>query len=362
MARLMTWGQKEWLLVSGALLLLATALKLGRLPALSGDEIVLLLLLWGLFTSVKGLENTGLLDQIAWRAENSGNITIKITLLTFLLAALVTNDAALIIIVPLTMTTNLPGKDWLIILEALAANAGSALTPFGNPQNLFIYWHYGLRFMEFVAVMAPFSLVSLAALLIFGRLVSGREEKHRAMPAGAGSCACARAALSASALAMVILVILHLLPIASLIPALLIMVLTDATALKTDYALLATFAVFMALSGNLRDMLGMEIADPHFVFAISALSSQVVSNVPVAVSMARMTGDWQALAWGTNAGGYGTLIASMANLIAWRFYTRPVSDGAQRRRFTMRFLAAGAMMLALLGLTWMLRSSLMAMS
>jgi Na+/H+ antiporter NhaD/arsenite permease-like protein len=101
-----------------------------------------LFILFVLFVVVKGLQRSGLLLRLSQRIEGGQFIPLKLVIATFCLSMLVTNDVALTVIVPLTLFLNIDRKDVLVILEALAANAGSALTLFGNPQNLFIYWFY----------------------------------------------------------------------------------------------------------------------------------------------------------------------------------------------------------------------------
>ena len=91
---------------------------------------------------------------------------------------LVTNDIALIVIVPLTLSLNINRKDILVILEALAANSGSALTPVGNPQNLYIYWFYDVPPDVFIKTIAPFSLFFLGLLIVSSILVRIRNDLH----------------------------------------------------------------------------------------------------------------------------------------------------------------------------------------
>ncbi len=95
-----------------------------------------------------------------------GQVSLKLVLGTFFISMVVTNDVALIAIVPITLMLQTPYKGWLVILEALAANAGSALTPIGNPQNLFIYWHYQVNPLSFVQEIAPFSAAFLVLLIV----------------------------------------------------------------------------------------------------------------------------------------------------------------------------------------------------
>lgn len=334
--------RREWLLAAAILGLAASSIFLNRLPVLSHTELEVLGLLWLLFAVVRGLEETGLLAAVAVRLEQGRFLAARLVLLTFALAALATNDAALAVIVPLTLRLDTPGRGWLVILEALAANAGSALTPFGNPQNIHVFWHYGLTLSRFVTVIAPFSLFSLALILFMAWLAPVRP----AVPSGERAPAVSRkACLFGGLFGVTILVILRIAPLGAGLAA----ALATAAArrsLRVDYVLLLTFAVFFALSGNIQAMIGRELTHEAHSFLLPALSSQIMSNVPAAMVFSHFTKDWQALLWGVNAGGYGTLIASFANLIAWRHYMAAQPDGRMRRAFTIRFVASGFVMLA----------------
>jgi len=146
---------KEWLLLASVAGLLVSSVHLQRIPSFTGQDVQFLLTLTALFVTVKGLERSGLMTRLSRPLRNGRGVPLKLVVATFVLSMLVTNDVALLVIVPLTLALDTTRKDLLVILEALAANAGSALTPFGNPQNLFIYWSYGLHPGEFVAAIAP---------------------------------------------------------------------------------------------------------------------------------------------------------------------------------------------------------------
>ncbi len=332
----------EWLLAVALAGLAATSLHLERLPDFSLREAEVLLLLWALFIPVRGLELSGLMRKLAVRVEASGKyLAAGLVLLTFLLAALATNDAALVVVAPLTMSLRTPGRARLVILEALAANAGSALTPFGNPQNLYIFWKYAPGALDFMRTIAPFSLFSLALLLMAATMLPVRAVEPSEEPAPTVS---RLAWMHAGLLALAVLVILRLLPVWVLPLTASCAMLFDRRSLRVDYGLLLTFAAFFALSDNLRMMFAGVLEHDGHVFTLSALASQVMSNVPATLLFSRFTDDWQALLWGVNVGGYGTLIASFANLIAWRAFMKAEKDGTARRLFAIRFLLAGLLM------------------
>ncbi len=333
---------REWLpLVSGAGFLL-TSLFTGRLGLCSRSEAEVLFILWVLLVAVKGLETHGLMAWISARLEGGHMLPLKLVTATFLLAMVVTNDVSLVVMVPLTLGLSLEHRGLLVILEALAANAGSALTPFGNPQNLFLYWYYDLDPLAFIKTIAPFSLFFLVLLLLAARLISAspaaadEDEGCTASIAKPGMNAIVYLLL----LVVVLLSVLRLLPVAAGLAVVLYAVIFDRRTLKVDYGLLLTFFFFFGLADNLQAMLAARLSHTGHIFLLSALASQVISNVPAALMFAKFTVNWKALLWGVNAGGFGSLFGSLANLIAYRLYLND-RRASHPAAFTLYFLLFG---------------------
>ncbi len=328
---------KEWLLLASVAGLLVSSVHLQRIPSFTGQDVQFLLTLTALFVTVKGLERSGLMTRLSRPLRNGRGVPLKLVVATFVLSMLVTNDVALLVIVPLTLALDTTRKDLLVILEALAANAGSALTPFGNPQNLFIYWSYGLHPGEFVAAIAPLAVVSLIVLALASlaiRVTVGPEPDSGATQPGS------RALVYTGFLIALILVVLHVLPVwvgAVVIGFALVL---DRGSLRIDLSLLLTFVCFFGLADNMKVLFEAAIEHSGHVFILSALTSQVISNVPAALLFAKFTTQWKALLWGTNVGGFGSLIASLANLIAYRLYVTHESTG-DIMSFTLRFTVLG---------------------
>ena len=334
---------REWLLTTAAVSLALLSVATHRLPRWTPDEFEVLFVLMSLFVTVTGLRRHGAMASIASRLENGGSIPLKLVLGTFFLSMLITNDIALLVVVPLTLSLGGPHKDWLVILEALAANAGSAATPFGNPQNLFVYWHYHLDPATFIAAIAPFSVTFLILLAIAAWLVPSRHPRNKATPAiEPNHFALGYVAL----LLLTIAAVLRLLPLATAGAAMLFALLFDRRSLRIDYPLLLTFLCFFGVADMARDIVAAELSHGGHVFAFSALTSQLIGNVPAALLFADFTPDWKALLWGTNAGGFGSLVGSLANLIAYRLYlsNRRADETAA---FTVKFLTAGYIALAI---------------
>ena len=301
------------------------------------QEMEVIFILFTLFVVVSGFQKSGLISLLSRRIEGGKYIPLKLVVATFFLSMLITNDVVLIVIVPLTLALSIDRKDILVILQALAANAGSALTPFGNPQNLFIYWFYDVSAVQFVSSIAPFSLVFLLLLVVSALAIKTRADlSHPAPVARVGKSSYIYGVL----LVVVLLTVLRELPVPTALLAVLYVLLFDREALRVDYALLLSFLFFFGLAENIRFMLEAEISHAGHIFLFSALASQVISNVPVAVLFAKFTAHWEALLWGVSVGGFGSLFGSLANLIAYKLYINH-STTNDPALFTAKFLIIG---------------------
>ncbi len=330
---------KEWLLIVSAAGFVIVSIYTGRFPAYSMREAEVLLILFVLFISVQGLQNSGFISEVSAKMEKGGFIPLKLISAAFFLSMFITNDAALIIIVPLTLSLNIDRRDIIVILEALAANAGSALTPLGNPQNLFIYWFYNLDPIRFIVVMAPFALSFFVLLLIVSFYIKANI-KDNAVTAAPERSHIKMALIYGILFIIVLLSVLHVLPIESCFIVIAYGVIFDRRSLRIDYSLLVSFFFFFGLANGMKLLLASEIQHSGHVFLFSALASQFISNVPVALLFSKFTSNWQALLWGSNAGGFGSLFGSLANLIAYRFYiTHKDSDNIMR--FSVKFIVLG---------------------
>ncbi len=334
--RVLAFLKAEWLLAASVTGLVVTTLALGRVPVYTVSDFQILFMLWVLFVVTTGLREHHVLQRAARALERGEHVAVKLVLATFFFAMLVTNDVALLTIVPMTMLLRVRRKDWLVILEALAANAGSALSPFGNPQNLFIYWHYHVPLRAFVQVIAPFAGAFLVLLVAAAWVVAADGEAAEAEETAAGAPRWGwRAYFYIAALGVVALVVLRWLPLGVAAAVLVFVALTDRASLRVDYALLATFACFFGFTDNLQVLLATALAHPRHVFLLSAGMSQVISNVPAALLLADFTSHWHALLWGVSVGGFGSLIGSLANVIAYRVYVQEAPHEAAR--FMLRF-------------------------
>ena len=328
---------KEWLLILSCVGFVLTSVYSGHLPAYSLQEMEVLFILFALFVVVRGIQKSGLVAEFSKRIEQGKHLPLKLVVTTFFLSMLVTNDIVLLVTVPITLALDIDRKDILVILQALAANAGSALTPIGNPQNLYIYWFYDVAPGRFMLSMAPFSSVFLLFLVIFSLAI----ETNRAPASSIRTKRVEKSAyLYGSLLLIVLLTVLRLLPVPTLFLIFLYVLIFDRNTLRVDYALLISFFFFFGFAENVKFLLAAEIQHSDHIFLFSMLASQVMSNVPVALLFAKFTDQWQALLWGTNAGGFGSLFGSLANLIAYKLYVNHDKTG-NPAVFTAKFLIIG---------------------
>ena len=324
-----------------------------------------LALLYALMTVVAGLRQAGLFAHLAHhlcrRAGNMRAMALLLVLLCFFSAMLITNDVALLTFVPfavvvLGMADRKKELIGIVVLQTVAANLGSMLTPVGNPQNLYLYSRYALSLGDFFRVTFPvwaLSLLLVAAACLFfdGRPLSVFLGEEPGLDAR-------RLWLYLALFALCLLVVLRVLRwdvmLAAVIAVLLIF--DRKMLLKADFMLLLTFIAFFVFAGNLarieavsallrRMLLGRE-------YLVSLLASQVISNVPAALLLSGFTEQSRALLLGVNIGGLGTPIASLASLISMKLYAH--SDHARPGRYLLEFTAVNLLLLLILSFAQML--------
>ena len=274
--------------------------------------------------------------------------------ITLVGSMLLTNDTALLTFLPLSWfvlerTGQTKWTALTFILQNCAANLGGMLTPFGNPQNLYLFNHYNIPNGEFLSIMLPPFLLS-TVLILLGCLFLPRESltvpRQEALPDRRRTAV--YAVLFCVAVAMVLRGIPYWLGL--VVIATVLLVLDRRALLGVDWGLLVTFAAFFTFSGNMarmepvRQLFRQLLA--HGVMPVAALTSQIISNVPAAILLSRFTDDYQGLLVGVNIGGAGTLVASLASLITFREYTKHIKG--QTGRFMALFSAISFGFLAVL--------------
>ena len=315
--------------------------------------------LFALMISVAGLRSAGIFERLTdillKKAGNMRHLAQIFILVCFFSSMLITNDVALITFVPLTIlafsgTDSEKDRILTIVLETVAANLGSMMTPTGNPQNLYIYDRYGLTAVQFVQTMLPVGAASLVCLMLLSLLVSKEgcknKNEHR------GRVSVKNMTVYLLLFALCIATVFKLLPFwvcaaAAVITAL---VFDRHLLLRVDYALLTTFICFFVFVGNISriDAVYSFFSDilTGRELIVSALLSQVISNVPAAVMLSGFTENGTALLVGVNVGGLGTPVASMASLISLQMYR--LTSTSQPKKYMAWFSAVNFGMLALL--------------
>lgn len=336
-----TWLRDEWLLLvfagfAAALALLdprpaADYARWLQWPTLTG--------LAGLLLAIQGIRDSGVVQHAAAavmaRAHSLRGLGLGLVAATAVLSMVLTNDVSLFLVVPLTLAigtmSNLPVLR-MVVLEALAVNAGSALSPIGNPQNLLLWQHSGLGFAPFVAAMLPAAAVMLAmvALLTVLWLPRGRvaltTDGLESTPVSVRLGAC-----SALALAGMVVLMEHGHPALGAGVLLALFALGARASLRRmDWLLLLTFAAIFLGLGHfaelpwVRDTLqAVDFKQPLTVYLGAIVASQVISNVPATVLLLDRAPHAMALAVAVNVGGFGLVTGSLANLIALRLARQP---------------------------------------
>ena len=318
-----------------------------------------LALLYCLMTVVAGLRKAGLFAFLAHRlCENVKSVRmigLVLVLLSFFSAMLITNDVALLTFVPfavvvLGLADHRKELIHIVVLQTVAANLGSMLTPVGNPQNLYLYSYYNLSFSAFLRTTLPVWLLSLLLICLACFALSPAP---LSLFLGENPDLDRRSLWLYLALFLVcLLVVLRVLswPVMLGIVTVLLLVFDRKILLRADFMLLLTFVAFFVFSGNLAridavDQLLRWLLEGR-VYLTSLLASQVISNVPAALLLSGFTEDAQNLLLGVNIGGLGTPIASLASLISLKLYSH--SEHAHTGRYLAEFTLLNLALLLLL--------------
>jgi len=339
----LTFVLKEWLLLISLLALGGTSLWLWKLPHYSWEGVEPIFLFFALFVAAKGIEQSFFFQCLARHMEGGHFLAPKFVLLTFLISLVVSIDVSLVVMLPILFAMHIRNKINLAILVALTAHVGAALTPFGTPQNLFIFSFFHLNVVEFIRVIAPFSMGLLLLFLAGSFFIRVEYTVPETVEAPKVNWLMTVAYLLL--FSSVVLAVFHVVPVFVAVLPPLFALLFDRKSLRIDYLLLLTFLVFLGLAENVRAIIDIWVTHPGHIFLLTAGLSQIISNVPATLLLEKFTGEWEALLWGSNVGSFGTPIAAMANLIAYRLFLSSGS-GAQSGRYLLRF--TGFSLIALL--------------
>ncbi len=255
--------------------------------------------------------------------------TLALVYITFIGSMLIANDMALLTFLPLGyFVLSASGKKkrmaFTFVMQNIAANLGGMLTPFGNPQNLYLYSKFNIPTGEFMRIMAPpfalaVGLITLCCLCVPNEPITVPDEPVRLDRT--------RTVVYLAAFVYSIIIVFRAVPYwTGLIVVPLVLLIFDRRALlEIDYPLLFTFVFFFIFAGNMSRIPAVSRLFSGLLekntLLVSVLSCQVISNVPSAILLSRFTADYPSLLAGVNIGGTGTLIASLASLITFREYS-----------------------------------------
>ena len=281
--------------------------------------------------ALKGVKFFTLLaTKIVTIFKNTRSCILALVYVTFIGSMLIANDMALLTFLPLGyfVLTGANKKNLMaftFIMQNIAANLGGMLTPFGNPQNLYLYSFFNIGNLDFVSTMAlPFilsvTLITICCLFIKKEPLT-IEDTSQKLPKVKTTIYLLLFALS------IIIVFRFIHYIIGLIVILITLLIMDRKALKkVDYGLLFTFVVFFIFAGNTARIPAISKALSSLMetspLLVPVISCQFISNVPSAILLSKFTSNWQALLVGVNIGGVGTLISSLASLITFKEYTK----------------------------------------
>ena len=327
-------------------------------------------ILWGLMVIIQGLKENSVFDRIAGfllsKVTKSWQLSAMLIFMCFFGSMLITNDVALITFVPfaLMILHDCRREDMMIptvVLQTVAANLGSMLTPIGNPQNLYLYGLTGMSLIGFIKIMLPFSLVSAILLVLSLLVIPGRE---KSLSKNDRSSITSHFGSKRQIIIYAVLFAIALLTVVRILPwyvfAIIVLVIVGGMDYKilfrADYILLLTFIGFFIFTGNMgrievissfleEVLIGRE-------FGISVALSQVISNVPATLMLSGFTMNYKSLLIGVNVGGLGTLIASMASLISYKAYSKEYQE--KSGKYLLVFTAFNVVFLIALILTYII--------
>ncbi len=322
-------------------------------------NLPVLVLLFCLMIVVAGFKRAGVFEllqnKLSKRIKSEKIMIATLSLICFFASALITNDVALITFVPFSLMILKNQKSscviFVVVMETIAANLGSLITPIGNPQNLYLYTHYNMGIGEFFGITLPLGIVCLVMILacvLFRKntpLLSENQkesitlDKKTVFFFGALFVLCILSVLDIVSCYVTFLIVFSF-----------VLIYDKALIKDADYILLITFVFFFVFAGNVGRIpvifdLISNIMDGKEVI-ISAIVSQVVSNVPAAAMLSAFTDNARSLVLGTNIGGLGTVIASMASLISYRFIAK--EEKINKGKYMLTFTAYNVVMLIVL--------------
>lgn len=323
-----------------------------------------LAILFCLMAVMAGLQQIGLFGYVAEKllklVKHVRGIIFILIMLCFFSSMLITNDVALITFVPFTFIVlkMILGERAeklivpVVVMQTIAANLGSMLTPIGNPQNLYLYGKTSMNFGSFIGFMLPYTVIAFILLTAWCLLFPYKGEKQAALQlVKETSLVTYKKQLTVYGVLFVLclLTVAHILSYkVTLLAVLVVVFLLDKNVLgKVDYALLLTFVGFFIFIGNMGRIPAFHVFIQEIITGneviTSVIASQFMSNVPAALLLSGFTNQYELLIIGTNLGGLGTIIASMASLISFKYIGKEYRN--LRGKYLIYFTVANVLFL-----------------
>lgn len=345
MNKIISFIKREPVLFAAILLALLALIFIRPSPSLCLEAIDFrtLAILFSLMIVIKAFQSQNFLNIIAAKllrlCKGERGLYFLLTYLVFFSSMFVTNDVALLTFVPITLLIftriGMPALT-IVVLETLAANLGSCITPMGNPQNLYLFSYYGFSAGQFFLLTAKIAIPSFLILAVIILFIT--RKKQNEAEAFKGNLLQSqlsfltvdfRTFFYAADFIICLLTVFHLVNYLIMLGfTILVMLICNFRLFKkVDYSLLLTFCGFFIFTKSLStvqvfsDFIKSMLSTPAKTYLTSIITSQVISNVPAALLLSGFTSNGDMLLLGVNVGGLGTLIASMASVISFKLYS-----------------------------------------
>ena len=351
--KIFIWCKKEIVFcVTFLLALISTFIVKPDAKYISYIDFGTLLTLFSLMAVVAGWRRTGLFNAlgktVCRKVHGQRALCLTLVLLCFFTSMIITNDVALLTFVPFAVVL-LSKTDsfvllYTVVLQTLAANLGSMITPIGNPQNIFLFSKMQLGTVQFMKILFPYTLLSLV-LLIFSTLIIKNEKiqiERQENETSKSGCK-GKNILYTTLFVLCLLSVVNVIPkwTATVLVALCVLFSDRKIFCNIDFMLLLTFTAFFIFTGNIARLESVDSFLKRITggneFAVSLAFSQVISNVPATLLLHPFAQDTKELLLGVDIGGLGTPVASLASLISLKLYT-------QEKAETAKFLAVFTLM------------------
>ncbi len=320
-------------------------------------------ILFALMAVMEGFKKTGVFSTVSGilleRAKGIRTVVLILVYLCFFLSMFITNDVSLITFVPLSISVlSMAGESVkkrllvpVIVIQTVAANLGSMLFPMGNPQNLYLYGISGMKLWKFILLLLPYTGIAFAVITLWSVFICKNVSSEIKIPQTERNLSLRQINIYSGLFVICVLSVAGIVHyIVAMVFVVAVILICDRKIFRTiDYSLLLTFIFLFVFIGNM----GRVDAVDNFLkgitngneFIVSVLASQIISNVPCAILLSGFTDNYQALIAGTNIGGLGTLIASMASLISFKNAAKECPE--MKGRYFVYFTVSNILLLLL---------------